>query len=250
MSAPTTTAPAWTKAEAKAADAELARLSDIAYAASDDVQRQLGYLFNYAGSKTAYVRRGRGNSAFQSFDGGKTHASLDQVREILAGTREVDARRVQLDKVAAAMARYEEAVATSVAAVWAVRDHDAANYRGWGRFFLVPDGHIHSSTGCHSLRPTTRIGWLPELSGETEAEAVALHGAMLCTHCFPSAPVEWTDGRKADDDQYCAGGGTWDYPRETARTGYCAGNYGVCSHCGEKITVSSTGKMRKHKKPV
>lgn len=65
---------------------------------------------------------------------------------------------------------------------------------GWSRFFTVPDGHIHSSTSCHTLRPTTVIGWHPELSGLLEADAVAAFGPTLCTVCYPSAPTEWTAG--------------------------------------------------------
>lgn len=72
-----------------------------------------------------------------------------------------------------------------------------AQYTGWSRFFLVTSsagGHIHSSMNCSTCRIDTAFGWLPELSGQTEAEAVAAHGAILCTVCFPSAPVEWTGG--------------------------------------------------------
>lgn len=59
----------------------------------------------------------------------------------------------------------------------------------WTRFFLVPGGHLHSSTHCSSLRWSTPIGWLPEYSGKTEAEIVALAGEAACTICWPSAPV-------------------------------------------------------------
>lgn len=240
----TTTSPAsWTKTFAKESDAELARLSDIAYEANRAVEVAFGYIFNYAGSRTAYS----GRTSFQSFDGGKSRATIEQVREIIAGTRVAQGRRpAPVEQIIEVVAKWEAAREAAAAAAKAANDHDRANYQGWGRFFLVPDGHIHRSTGCSSLRPTTRIGWLPELSGETEAEAVAAHGAMLCTKCFPSAPTEWTMGKAVPADQ-CAGSGTWDYPRETARKGYCSGNYGVCSHCNEKITISSTGKMRKHK---
>lgn len=64
----------------------------------------------------------------------------------------------------------------------------------WSRFFLVTSsqGHIHSSMSCGTCRPTTTFGWLPELSGSTEAEAVEQQGPALCTVCFPSAPLEWT----------------------------------------------------------
>lgn len=66
----------------------------------------------------------------------------------------------------------------------------------WSRFYLVagPRGHIHSSMDCHSCYPDTEFFWLPELSGDTEDEAVAAEGEILCTFCFPSAPVAWTEG--------------------------------------------------------
>jgi hypothetical protein len=65
----------------------------------------------------------------------------------------------------------------------------------WSRFFLVTntDGHIHSSMGCSTCHHTTQFAWLPLLSDQTEAEAVAEHGGILCTVCYPSAPTEWTD---------------------------------------------------------
>lgn len=67
-------------------------------------------------------------------------------------------------------------------------------YTGWSRFFLVTSskGHIHSSMHCSTCRLTTTYGWLPELSGRTEADCVAEFGPALCSVCFPSAPVEWT----------------------------------------------------------
>lgn len=125
---------------------------------------------------------------------------------------------------------------------------------GWTRFFLVQGGHIHSSlhcSTCNNGRQRTRFGWLPALSGRTEADAVAEHGAILCSVCYPSAPVAWTNhydlkvAKQAADR--CKGSGTLDYPMETARTGYYTGNYGICSHCGQRATLTRTGKMRAHK---
>ena len=77
-------------------------------------------------------------------------------------------------------------------------DELEATYTGWSRFFLVTSsaGHIHSSTCCSTCRPTTRFGWLPNLSGQTEEQAVADLGPSLCTVCFPSAPTEYTAGKK------------------------------------------------------
>lgn len=71
----------------------------------------------------------------------------------------------------------------------------------WSRFFLVNNngGHIHSSMHCSTCFITTEFGWLPTLSGLTEKDAVEDQGSILCTVCFPSAPVEWTGGvSKAD----------------------------------------------------
>lgn len=118
---------------------------------------------------------------------------------------------------------------------------DKDNYTGWTRFYLVQ--HIHNTTHCSSFRPTTRIGWLPDVSGLTEAEAVAAHGETLCTICFPSAPVALTT--KAVDPEVCTG--TRDHS-QPSRTGYYRGNWATCSDCGQQISLTSTGNLRKHKK--
>jgi len=75
-------------------------------------------------------------------------------------------------------------------------DRQAAKYDGWSRFFLVRNnnGHIHRSLNCSTCFITTQYSWITELSGKTEAEAVAELGEILCSVCFPSAPVEWTNG--------------------------------------------------------
>jgi hypothetical protein len=73
-----------------------------------------------------------------------------------------------------------------------------ANYGGWSRFFLVRGGHIHSSLSCPTCNRNgsmTIFQWLTDLSGLTEGDAVAEYGAVLCTVCFPSAPVEYTNGK-------------------------------------------------------
>ena len=70
------------------------------------------------------------------------------------------------------------------------------NERRWSRFFLCTahGGHIHSTMSCSTTYASTEFSWLPELSGLTEAEAVEEYGAILCTVCYPTAPVEWTAG--------------------------------------------------------
>lgn len=92
-----------------------------------------------------------------------------------------------------------EDLATTRAQLASLREQYAAledSYTGWSRFFLVTssNGHIHSSMHCSTCRPTTRFGWLPQLSGKDEATAVAECGPALCSVCFPSAPTDWTAG--------------------------------------------------------
>lgn len=114
----------------------------------------------------------------------------------------------------------------------------------WSRFIAVQDGHIHSGTSCAggTIRVTTQLGWHPELSGKTEAEAVDLLGPMLCTHCFPSAPVEWTVGKPKADR--CKGSGK-------RFAGQCRNRgmsyYGECTGCGEEQLVTTSGLIRAHK---
>lgn len=70
---------------------------------------------------------------------------------------------------------------------------------GWSRYILClsANGHIHNYTGCHTLRANTQLQWHPEFSGLSEADAVNGVGSrdglgpILCTHCYPSAPVEF-----------------------------------------------------------
>lgn len=124
--------------------------------------------------------------------------------------------------------------------------YDKENYKGWNRFFLVK--HIHNTTRCSSFRPTTRIGWLPKLSGQTETEAVAEHGAILCTICFPTAPVQWTQG--IQDDSSCAGSGKAYFTGElTGREQAYYSPAGYCSECGQWTSLTGRGslKVRKHK---
>lgn len=94
------------------------------------------------------------------------------------------------------LSRYTERITAHYAAMVAVRKLDML-YTGWSRFFLVTSsaGHVHSSTGCHTCRDTTTYGWMPELSGKSEAEAVAELGAVLCSACFPTAPVAHQGGK-------------------------------------------------------
>lgn len=99
------------------------------------------------------------------------------------------------------LTKYDEAIGRCIDAQAAI-GHLEKLYRGWPRFFVVTSstGHVHRSMSCHTCRPTTTYGWLPELSGKPEPEALAWFTAkgypsILCTVCFPSAPVAATGGK-------------------------------------------------------
>ncbi len=128
----------------------------------------------------------------------------------------------------------------------AARELDESLYTGWTRFFLVQ--HIHNSMHCSSFRWNTRIQWLPDVSGLTEAEAVAEHGATLCTICFPTAPVALTQAKA--DPTVCAGSGkAIDDTKLTGRErAYCSPS-GTCAEWGQAVALTArySGKVRKHK---
>lgn len=146
----------------------------------------------------------------------------------------------------AAIAAAEQAVATAAAQVDRLEEIWSRCGR-WQRYFSVPGGHIHASPACHSLRPTTRIGWLPELSAEPAAAAVAAYGAVLCSHCFPQAPTDWTAGRRATAPAgSCPGGGQMVLDANLTRFS----PRGTCPVCGHTVGVTARAKARRHSTPT
>ena len=77
-------------------------------------------------------------------------------------------------------------------------------FAGWSRFFLVNNkgGHIHSSTNCSTCNYRTSFSWLTNLAAMTGEDAVDEFGAILCSVCFPGAPVEWTNGKNKKDEAH------------------------------------------------
>ena len=112
------------------------------------------------------------------------------LRALLSGERThwTEDSRVKAD---AAVTKY----AAEYAAIMAECDPYDAQFNargGWTRAFLVLNtgGHIHSSMNCATCFATTRFGWLPQVSGATEAEIVGQAGEGACTVCWPTAPVD------------------------------------------------------------
>lgn len=121
---------------------------------------------------------------------------------------------------------------------------------GWERAYIVPDGHIHKTTACHSLYPTTIIAWLPEQSGLSEDEIVEFAGVHACTICYPSAPVDALRAAEAAAKAAteCPGSRSYDYePGSHRQTSYTGTGRAKCKHCGQHVGTSKIGKMRAHK---
>lgn len=106
--------------------------------------------------------------------------------------------------------------------------------RPWSRYFQVLGGHVHGSRSCSTCRVTTQFAFATELSGQSEADAVEALGPSLCSVCFSSAPVEWTAGPPADEDDVCPGSGQ---PSDGKTTAWGRTTYGTCPSCGESIRV-------------
>lgn len=145
------------------------------------------------------------------------------------------------------IAAYDAALA-DMAALDGEDDALEAEYgrRPWSRFFLVTSsngGHIHRDMHCSTCRPTTTYGWLPELSGKDEAAAVASEGTILCSVCFPTAPVAWTLGKTPEGR--CSGGGQ--APAGEVDYRYARGPFAKCSGCGMNQTVTQAGLIKQHK---
>lgn len=119
--------------------------------------------------------------------------ALDRTREAAADATDYQ-KRERANQAIDRLEQYEAALAL----LWAEENRLDSEHkrRPWSRFFLVTSsaGHIHKSMDCSTCNKKTEFGWLPNLSGKSEADAVAEHGPALCTTCFPTAPVKWTSG--------------------------------------------------------
>jgi hypothetical protein len=231
----------FSKAQAKVSDAKLAGLHEALYAAEAKYQSAVDGIWLNSSAEKVYTGR---SSFYYGRRGGGRMSFADAIADVQDAARLGGGLGAQAQAVRV-LNRLGDAEAVKALARLAVHNfREWENHGQWSRFFMVTGGHIHSSTGCHTLYPTTRIGWLPDLSGETEADAVAAHGALLCTVCFPSAPVEWTDGRKADDDEFCAGA----LPVPGSYNPRLYRKYGICRECDKAVSITSTGKVRKHRK--
>lgn len=189
------------------------------------------------------VRRIEGTASFQSRHIKYSNAEIDEI------LKENTDHYMYRQYAEAAYRTIEEAQAR-IAAINAEAAplNETFEQHRWSRFFIVTssaNGHIHKDMYCSTCTDKTTYGWLPQLSGLTEADAVADQGTRLCSVCFPTAPVEWTVGiQKEEDPDKCPGSGTHDH--DSSRVQYYSPR-AKCNHCGRMASVTSTGKLRKHK---
>ncbi|MBD3004660.1 hypothetical protein [Streptomyces sp. 5-10] len=132
------------------------------------------------------------------------------------------------------------------------------NRRGrWSRMFLClsEGGHLHSSErGCPSLRYDTPMGWLPELSGMKWREAYRVFAqgreggeAIMCSHCYRDAPVEWTRPQQEGEGKECPATGRdgWKYLDPGKRR--LVSKFIDCPECNKKrVALTPNGNIRKH----
>lgn len=224
----------------------LAVETDTAIAALDDtyakLQAQHGYkvdaLRSIDGQRAHYVGRRR---EYRATVAETVESVIAKLAAETIAPWEVDQARdaiAALDILRTDMAT-NRAAANELHEVWADNGY-------WSRFFTVQAGHIHNDiSGSRCSRTwTTAHGWNPALSGATEAEAVAQLGPLLCTHCFPSAPVEFTVGHAKP--VYCPGADK--APAEGTRKRVGMNTYGGCAECEQYgVLVGYGTKVRKHK---
>lgn len=175
----------FTREQAKASDLKLVELIDIKRAASTKLGYAADSMRHTAGDRQTGWGRDR-----------KWGMKLDEVVAKLQHLAATDDSYIGR-QAGEALAKYQGALEVYKAAERAVQvqSHEWHDHGMWTRFLAVVGGHIHNDEGCHTVRMTTLTYWLPELSGDTEADAVEAYGEVLCSHCYPSAPVAWQNGK-------------------------------------------------------
>ncbi len=221
-------------------DGQLAELYGRHSALEDRLVSVLGDVHYGIGERPVKVVRSTGRKTWPTTD----EAAVDAARAKLAAGNMAS---WDADALTRRLAKFD-AVTAELAEVRAAMEPLHAEYRNrpWSRFHPVPGGHIHSSRSCHTLRITTDVRWLPEMSGQDEATALnslGEAGHILCTVCFPSAPTQYTVKPIATDR--CAGGIV--PSKEQTRIGMRW--YGACPTCGGRELVNMGGQVRSHKTP-
>lgn len=180
-----------THEHAMAVDTELARLWGEEQAVRLTLDRDALYLQHAVGDEVPNASWGFKYNDRRRFRTTDAEAESRAREQHAAGTL-----RLSVRSAVESVLKTIDVRRAKLAALRAEQEPLQAEYRAdpWPRFFFVVSsahGHIHSSMSCSTCRPTTGFAWQPQLSGLTEADAVAALGPKLCSVCYPSAPVEW-----------------------------------------------------------
>lgn len=167
--------------------------------AVDEVMHTAGFERQYRSRNVrVWMRRGQRQDADGKPYGTLEPATLEDAIEIVTGrvqTAPTEWDRSKASSVLAKLAGSRTRYSVSCERVRLI-DEEWAKCGRWPRFYLVANagGHIHKSMSCSTCRPSTQYVFLPELSGLSEEQAVKAQGPVLCSICFPSAPIDWTEG--------------------------------------------------------
>lgn len=155
---------------------------------------------------------------------------------------------------------HERQIADLKAWIWRLQllvdplEDEHAKRGGWNRYFLVRNagGHVHRGMDCSTCRPTTRYAWLVDLADCDEEKMVDEYGTTACTVCFPDAPTmpgwaRYAQREAAAAEEFCSASGTHDV-EDVRGSLRLYRPWGTCGVCGASVTVTSTGKVRKHKR--
>ena len=180
-------------------DTEIVRLYGVAFNLNHEVSIAEYGVRHALGTRIASRTNGRGRETTYHFNPHTDFAVPFSVKEtVLRYEVGAYAREPEwfIQRLEESLAHHAEAENKFNNAVEELRIEER-KYTGWSRFFLVAGGHLHSSMNCSTCNNgfnPTEFYWYPTLAGLNEAEAVEAVGSVLCTVCFPSAPVEWTEG--------------------------------------------------------
>jgi hypothetical protein len=185
---------------------------------------------------------GRGASKVTEWPGSKAEA-VDQLRAM--GDAYIGGGQYA-NKV---IARYDAAVAALEANLAEQRplNDEFARRGGWTQFFAVEGGHIHRSRHCSTCnrgQNRTKFGWLVDMSGMDETQALTMlaeQACTLCTVCFPNAPIVPTVAVPT----HCLGSGKPPVTGTARRAGRSI--YGDCTACPDRLVLTMDGWVRKHK---
>ena len=116
-------------------------------------------------------------------------ATIARIEKIPADRR-MHHEKSMLDRAVQAKAEHQTTIAAKTAEA-APLHAEYTRRGGWSRYFLVTNtgGHVHNTMACSTCYPTTQYAWLPEQSGMSGTDLIALAGEKVCTVCFPDAPV-------------------------------------------------------------